>query len=110
MRCEICGHPAEQTLLGTFLCESCRGRYREFLCSGCGQRVLFHREFTANEPRVAAGVCSLCHIRGRLASIPDLDREAIRLAANRATLIGVKEVRERLGWSIWPTITPTSKA
>ncbi len=38
--CEICGQPAEQTPLGTLLCAVCRGRYREFRCSVCGQRML----------------------------------------------------------------------
>ncbi len=54
----------------------------------------------SDEAPAAVGICSFCHMRERLTGIPDADREAIRLAASRGTLVGIKEVRRRLGWSI----------
>ncbi len=48
----------------------------------------------------SATICSFCAMRERLAGLPQADREAIHLAANRGTLAGIKEIRRRLGWSI----------
>jgi hypothetical protein len=98
--CEMCGKPAVPTPLGTMLCSGCARRYGESLCRCCGQRVLHLRESPEQPSRLASHTCETCQIRVRVAGIPEPDREAIRAAAGRGTLIGVKEVRERLGWSI----------
>jgi hypothetical protein len=96
-RCEICGQPAAPSPLGTLLCTTCRARYREFRCSVCRVRVLtdISRGLGMDD-----GICSTCQLRARLARISEGDREAIRMAASRGTLVGIKELRTRLGWSI----------
>lgn len=98
--CEMCGKLAVPTALGTVLCAVCSRRYGEFLCRGCGQRVLYLHESLKWAPWLASEVCSTCRIRERLAGIPEADREAIRAATGRGTIAGIKEARERLGWSI----------
>jgi hypothetical protein len=67
--------------------------------------VVYLAESVADHPEVAAGICSLCHMRERVTSLAEVDREAIVLAAKQGTLAGVKEVKERLGWSIGEAVT-----
>jgi hypothetical protein len=95
----MCGKPAKPTSLGSFLCPDCAGRYREFHCTECGQRVIYLAELTPDHPDLAADVCSLCHMRARAAALSAADRKAIHAAAKRGTLAGIRETRERLGWS-----------
>jgi hypothetical protein len=100
MRCEMCGNPAEPTELGSLLCPVCRGRYREYRCVGCEQRVLFNVEHAGAMLEFDADICSLCHMRNRVRGLSEDDREAIRFAATVGVLTGVREVRDRHSWSI----------
>ncbi len=99
-RCEMCGKSAHPTDLGSLLCPGCRARYREFHCRGCGQRVMCLAEVAGDDLDVAAGVCADCHMRARAAALPAADREAIRAAAVRGSLAGLREAQTRLGWSL----------
>ena len=73
-------------------------RDQVFLCSRCGQRVVFVGGWAPpDHPELASGVCSLCHMRERAEGLPVADLQAIRTAASSGVLPAVKVVRERLG-------------
>ena len=94
LRCEICGNPAgEATSSGTRLCAECARQYSETFCSVCGVRILDDAsdKFTK---------CHICGMRERIARLSELDRDAIRSAANVGGILGIKAVRDRLGWTI----------
>lgn len=99
-RCEMCGKAAERTALGSLLCPGCRIRYQEFICQRCGQRVMYLDETATEHPEFAAGICATCRIRERADVLGSADRKAILAAARQGVVRGVKEARDRLGWSI----------
>jgi hypothetical protein len=99
LRCDMCGKPAERTSFGSLLCDSCRGRYAEFVCARCAERVCYLLE-CSGYVNVAAGLCSQCDMADRLATLSDSEVHAIRAAASRSRMEGVKEARARLGWSV----------
>lgn len=100
MRCEICGNPSQPTALGSLLCPTCSAKYRDFRCRTCEERVVYRVEFATRLRGLSDDICSSCHMRNRLSSLPENTREAIRSAAVSGVLAGVKEIRVRLGWSI----------
>jgi hypothetical protein len=103
--CEIYGRPAEPTPLGSWICPDCRSRYRQFRCIQCGERVARLGDPFTDWPEFAAGICSDCRIRERVAALSAEDREVIRFAVSRGTVSAVKEMRGWLGWSIPEAVT-----
>lgn len=98
-RCEICGKAAERTTLESLLCAVCRTRCQEFNCQNCGQRVMCFHETATEDPDVAVGICGMCRSRERARALGVADRKAILVAAREGVVHGVKEARDRLGWS-----------
>jgi hypothetical protein len=103
--CEICGRPAKPTPLGSWICPDCRSRYRQFRCIQCAERVARLGDPVVDWPEFAVGICSVCQVRERVAVLSAEDWEAIRVAASRGTVSAIKEMRERLGWSILEAVT-----
>jgi hypothetical protein len=96
----MCGKAAERTALGSLLCAVCRMRCQEFNCQRCGQRVMYLDEIATEHLEFAAGTCGTCRIWERADALGAADRSAILAAARQGVVRGVKEARDRLGWSI----------
>jgi hypothetical protein len=96
LQCEKCGKKADSTASGAVLCDDCRSWV--YQCNQCGQMALFSQVDTHLDE--ANWLCSRCETQNRLAKVPDEDKEAIRTAACTEFLAGVKEARNRLGWSL----------
>jgi len=63
--------------------------------------VTYRAEEAANNPGVAAGICSFCEMGDKAAALSEVDREAIRSSIRQGkTLAAIIEIRKRLGWSI----------
>ncbi len=76
-------------------CSDCQERYDEYLCSRCGQRVVYLRGGELSNP------CCHCVLRARLNELPNEDREAIRGLVNSGRRIeAIKEARRILELSI----------
>jgi uncharacterized Zn finger protein (UPF0148 family) len=94
-RCDFCGKPAKRSRLGSMFCAGCQERYDEYLCSGCGQRVVILRDIGHTD------ICSLCDLRARVNGLPKEEREAIRrLAKSGQRLEAIKETKRILGVSL----------
>ena len=99
LNCDLCGKPALPSERSVLMCCTCQAKFEEFCCRECGARVGYAVD--ARKPAsFLAGLCSLCHMRKRLADVPESDRAAIRLAAADGTFAGIVQARQRLGWSI----------
>jgi phage FluMu protein Com len=94
--CEKCGKRADPTASGAVFCDGCRGWV--YRCSQCENMTLFGQA----DPHLdeAIWLCARCETQNRLADVPEEDKTAIRTAARSEFLAGVKEARNRLGWSL----------
>jgi hypothetical protein len=94
--CEQCGKQVDTMASGPILCDGCRGWV--YRCNQCGDMTLFGQADTQLDK--ASWLCTRCETQNRLAKVPDEDKDAIRTAACSEFLAGVKEARNRLGWSL----------
>jgi hypothetical protein len=98
LKCEKCGKRAVRTASQAVLCDWCQGWV--YRCNQCGGMTLVSGPPVDSHLDDANWLCTRCVTCNRLAGVAEEDKEAIRGAACSAFLVGVKEARVRLGWSL----------